>query len=102
MRPDVSNGLLSLVAPALVGSPFERRARWGSAVVVIRPEEKRVTSRGDFAHWLASNDLHTAAKECIARKVPPGHVLVWLEVDVPDVAAAGFVVFDLAGAARAA
>lgn len=98
---DQAEALGPLVAPVLVGSPFERRSTWASACVVLRREEKRVTSRGDFAHWLAANALPMQARECLSRRVPPGHVLVWLEVDAVDVAAATFVLFDLATAVRA-
>lgn len=100
--PEVASRLLPLVAVALAGSAFEHRSRWPQAVVVLRAEEKRVTSRGDFTHWLIAHDLGAAARECTSRKLPTGHVLVWLEVDVPDVAAAGFLVFDLAAAMKEA
>lgn len=93
--PAVDPRLLAMVASVLVGSPFEHRARWPHAVVVLRREERRVTSRADFAGWLVANDLGAAAREATRRKVPPGSVLAWLEVDVPEVAAAGFVVVPL-------
>jgi hypothetical protein len=93
--------LLEFVGPVLVGSPFERRRRWRDAVVVLRREEKRVTSRGDFAQWLTANDLRNAARECIARRVPSGHVLVWLEVDSAAAAMARFVVLNVVRALRA-
>lgn len=100
VSPAKADDLASLIAPVLVGSPFERRRVWPNAVVVLRRENKLVTSRGDFAGWLAANDLGAQARECIARRVPRGHVLVWIEVDVPEVAVAGFVLFDLASALR--
>lgn len=93
--------LLAAVAPVLVGSPFECRSRWPHAVVVLRGEGKRVTSRGDFAGWLAANDLGAKARECTTRKVLPGHVLCWVEVDTSEVAAAEFRVLDVVGALRA-
>jgi hypothetical protein len=58
------------------------------------------TSRGDFAHWLAANDLKPAAQECLKRRIGPGSILVWLEAEVPDVALAGFVVVNIARALR--
>jgi sarcosine oxidase gamma subunit len=100
--PAVVHELAMLVAPLLIASPFARRERWGSAVVVLSPEERRVTSRGDFAGWLAANALHAQARECSARRVPPGHVLVWISADTAEAAIARFVVLDLAAAARAA
>jgi hypothetical protein len=87
-------------APMLARSPFALRARWGSAVVILRGEERRVTSRADFAGWLAANDLRSAAHECLARHVRPGNILAWVEIDTPDVAAARFVMLDLARALR--
>lgn len=92
--------LLLLVGPTLARSPFRRRSTWGRAVVVLRHDERRVTSRGDHAGWLAANDLAAAARECISRRVPPGCVLVWAEVDEEATAFVGFVVFDLATALR--
>jgi hypothetical protein len=90
------------VVEALHGSPFERPGRWRSAVVILEKEGKRVTSRADHAHWLAANDLKPAAHECLARRIAPGSILVWISVDVPEVAATGFLVFDLANAIRKA
>ncbi len=79
----------------LLGSPFERRAHWPHAVVILRRDEKRITSRADFTGWLTSNDLRAAARECTNRRIPPGAVLVWLEVDAEEVSTAGFVVVSL-------
>lgn len=98
ISPAVDPRLLGLVASVLVGSPFEHRARWPHAVVLLRREERRVTSRGDLSQFFATNDLPQLARECMARRVPPGCILVWLEADTDEVAAAGFVVFDLASA----
>lgn len=95
--------LAAIVAVALHGSAFARPARWPSAVVVIRADSRaRVTSRGDHASWLIANDLGPSARECVRRRVPPGSILCWLEIDHSEVAAAGFYVFDLAAAVRAA
>jgi hypothetical protein len=101
-NPEVMRRLLPHVAEALHGSPFERPGRWRQAVVILRREEKRVTSRGDFAGWLASSDLPELARECIARRISPGSILVFIDIDVPSVALASFVVFDLATALRKA
>jgi hypothetical protein len=90
--------VLGIVARELVGSAFAKPSRWVHAVVIVRADEQRITSRGDFAHYLAANDLGAAARECRSRRVPLGCVLVWLEVDAPNVAAAGFVVCDVATA----
>lgn len=100
--PEVTRRLLPHVAEALHGTPFAVPGRWRQAVVILRREERRVTSRGDHAQWLAANDLRDVAHECTARRIPPGSILVWIDVDVPEVAATGFVVFDLATALRKA
>ena len=95
--------LATLVAPALLGSSFRDPKRWPFAVAVVRAEGVTLTSRGDHAHWLAANDLGAMAKECIARRVKPGHMLVWLDVEAPGIeSATGFLVFDLATAVRCA
>lgn len=98
--PGVQRRLRGLVASVLVGSPFERRSRWAHAVVVARVEERRVTSRADFSHWLAAQDLPGAARECMSRKIRPGCVLTWIDVDTQDVAVAQFVVVDVLGGSR--
>ena len=95
MVAPVDDRLLGLVASTLVGSPFQRRSRWSSAVVILRVEEKRVTSRADFASWLRANDLRPAARECMARRLHHGNVLVWIDVDAEAVAVAGFLIVDL-------
>ena len=74
--PDVARALLPQVAEALNGSPFSRPGMWRQAVVILRREEKRVTSRADFAGWLAANDLRDVAREATARRIPPGSILV--------------------------
>jgi hypothetical protein len=94
--------LAGTVATLINGSAFERLKMWPHAVVVLRADEQRVTSRGDFAGWLASNDLASAAKECTRRRVPHGSILLWILLDAPGAAAAEFHVFNLAGALMAA
>jgi hypothetical protein len=88
------------LAKLLVGSPFAPPARWRTSVAVVRMQERRLTSRGDFAGWLRANDLRRSADECVRRQVPSGSILVWLEVDTVDAGSAGFMVFDLASALR--
>lgn len=86
---------MALVIGTLRGSAFARPDRWPSAVVVIRQGERFVTSRGCFSSWLRAADLQAQAHECSARKVPKGSVLSWLELDIPEVALAGFAVVKL-------
>ncbi len=95
--------LLAPVAIALRRGGFTRPRSWASAVVVLRHQDApKAAFRGDFAGWLLSNGLGSSARECTRRKVGPGKVLVWIEIDVPELAAARFVLFDLAAALRAA
>lgn len=98
---DVAHRLAAAIAVLLSRSPFKGAAMWPHAVVVLTPDERRVTSRGDFAGWLAANDLCGAAEECARRRVPPGSVLVWLLLDSHGAATAAFHTFDLARAVRA-
>lgn len=76
-------------------------ARWSKAVVVMRATSTTVTSRADFAGFLAGADLPKLAKECVTRKVPKGDVLVFLDLDVPEVVATGFIVVPVADGLRA-
>jgi hypothetical protein len=46
--------------------------------------------RDTFATRLRANDLEASAVECMRRKVKPGEVLVWCELDVEGLASAGF------------
>lgn len=95
--------LLAPVAIALRRGGFTRPRSWASAVVVLRHgEAPRAALRGDFAGWLLSNGLAASARECTRRKVLPGHVLVWLEIDVEEVSGARFVLFNFEAALRAA
>lgn len=91
-----------LVAPVLKGSAFEDRRRWPSAVVVLIHAERRITSRGDFASWLKVNGLPDLARQCLARRVGPGSIMLFLDADTSDGAVTGLCVFDLADAISAA
>jgi hypothetical protein len=71
------------------------RSRWPLAVVVAMGDELRVEARTAFAMWLREQDLDALAHECIARRVPPGAVLVYGVRDDDEGARAGFVVFPL-------
>lgn len=96
LAPGLSSRLAAEVSRALLASPFAHPRSWPSAVVVLSSDgAPRVTSRGDHAHFLLANDLAGLARECLRRLVPPGQILVRLDVDLPDVAA-GFFVFPLA------
>ena len=88
--------LLELVALGLARSPFARPRFWSIAVVIVRREQKRTTTRADFAQWARANDLADVATCCTRTRTRPGEILAWLEIDVPDVSAAGFVVVPLA------
>jgi hypothetical protein len=94
-----ASSLLGPVAIALRGSPFEPRPMWPHALVVIRQHERpRVTSRGDFSHWLASNGLRSAANECMRRQLRRGEILLWIEVDDVAISTAQFHIFRLSQA----
>lgn len=86
-------GVLDLLQRSRV---FDPRKMWPHAVVIWRDGEKRVAARGDFIGWARANDLVPVADECARTRVPPGHVMVWLEADRENVACAGFLVIDLA------
>ena len=98
--PAYAPKLLALVSAVVVGSPFQARCTWPMAVVVLRAEARRVTSRRDFANWLKANDLARLSHECVTRKMKPGFVLVFLDLDAADVPVTGFLAFDLARATR--
>lgn len=74
---------------------FASRSRWPLAVAVASGDELRVEARTAFATWLWEQDLDALAHECIARRVPPGAVLVYGVRDDDEGARAGFVVFPL-------
>lgn len=80
-----------IVRATLRASPFPPRA-WALVVVVLRLSEgeRGVILRDTFAERLRANDLEASAVECMRRKVKPGEVLVWCELDVEGLASAGF------------
>src|SRR5689334_18623654 len=95
-RPAHDAWLCGELAKALVGTAYARRRTWPLAVVVFRGGERPyAASRGAFAAWLRSHGLETSARECMRRRVRPGEILVWLEVEAADVATAGFTVAAL-------
>lgn len=84
------------IAKAIEASrTFASRSRWPLAVVVAMGDELRVEARTAFAMWLREQDLDALAHECIARRVPPGAVLLYGVRDDDERAAAGFVVLPL-------
>lgn len=87
----VGGDAVRVVRAALRASPFPPKA-WHLAVVVLRLNEgqRGVMLRDTFAARLRANDLEASAVECMRRKVRPGEALVWCEVDVEGLAAAGF------------
>lgn len=93
---DARRLLIALVAPAVARSAFKKPKTWPLAIALVRVDEKRVTSRADFAQWARANDLHDVAATCLRSPVRAGELLVWLDVDVPGVSAAGFVIVPLA------
>lgn len=90
----------ALVVAALRRGSFWDPKRWSNAVVVMRTNETTVTSRGDFAGFLAGADLHDLARECTKRKVPKGSVLCFVDVEASDVAATGFLVVPVVEALK--
>jgi hypothetical protein len=97
---DAEHRLIVRIGALLTGSAFKRRSMWPRCVIVLRPEGDTITGRADFANFLFANDLRAAATEALNRKVPPGHVLLWLEADTASVAVAGFQLFNLQAAVR--
>ena len=95
---------ITLVGNMLLDAGHARPAVWPSLVVIYTEGEKRVTSRIQHAQWLASKGALKAAKTCLARSVPAGHVLVWsTQKENPTDAKQGcFFVEDLTAAIRAA
>jgi hypothetical protein len=87
---------LTKVTELLAHGPFRRR-RGRDAIIVWRDgEEPKITGRADWAGFLFANGMTEQGRECIKRRVPPGHVLCWLETDREDVASAGFALIDYA------
>lgn len=68
------------------------RAKWPLLVVVVRADEQAIMTRADLAAHFRTADLEPTARECMSRKVAPGHVLVWLELDVEGLGTSGFYV----------
>lgn len=66
------------------------RARWPLLALVVRADEQTIMTRADLAAHFQAADLAATARECMSRKVAPGHVLVWLELDIPEGATSGF------------
>lgn len=100
MPPELAGKLLPFVAEALQGTAFAKPQNWRQGVAIIRKERRSADSRGNLASWFAAHDLKDLARECLNRRVPPGSILVFVDVDVPEVAATGFLCFDLSTALR--
>lgn len=83
---------MTRLAPLAVRVRKYPRSKWPLLVVVVRAEEQLVMTRADLAAHFRSNDLEATARECMSRKAAPGHVLVWLELDIPEGATSGFYV----------
>ena len=66
------------------------RSKWPLLALVVRADEQTIMTRADLAAHFQAADLEPTARECMARKVAPGHVLVWLELDIPEGATSGF------------
>ena len=66
------------------------RSKWPLLALVVRADEQTIMTRADLAAHFKAADLDPTARECMARKVAPGHVLVWLELDIPEGATSGF------------
>lgn len=92
--------LAGSAATALLSSPFSHPARWQLACIVIDGSGTRVTSRADHSSFLRSAGLVAEAHEALARRIPHGRVLVWIDLDEPH-PATGFAVFDFAATVRA-
>lgn len=89
------DSLVERVGMALAASPFRKASRWPHAVV-FDGDAPRVSSRADFASYLRAAGLDAQAHEATRRRIPPGHVLVWVERDNAKVATAGFILVDFA------
>lgn len=68
------------------------RAKWPLLALVVRADEQIIMTRADLAAHFKAADLEATARECMSRKVAPGHVLVWLELDVEGLGTSGFYV----------
>ena len=66
------------------------RSKWPLLALVVRADEQTIVTRADLSAHFRAADLEPTARECLARKVAPGHVLVWLELDIPEGATSGF------------
>lgn len=75
--------------PASLARRFPR-SRWPLLVIVVRAEGQRIQPRADLAAWFRENDLEASAVECMRRKVAPGEILVYAEIDTPELAHSGF------------
>ena len=95
MPADDRAAFVARLAMLVRTSAFRRRSAWDRALVIFTQDEKRVTGRADFAGWLRANALDDAARECMALRVPFGHVLCWVAADNAIGACAGLALVHL-------
>ncbi len=87
----------ALLRLALSRSWASRSKLWCRACVELLPgRPPRVVPRVELATRLRGDDLPELAAECLARRVPPGHVLAYAVLDdESELSGAGFSVVDL-------
>lgn len=108
LAPDVRRTITLAVARALASSRAGRdRKRWPHLVVMLRNDAPQaVKLRADLASALRAADLGALAREVQARRVGPGEILVFAEIDTPAteghpaIAFVGCFVINIAAAAR--
>lgn len=83
----------------LAASRFRSPQRWQTCAFVFTDlGSPRIVRRSELAEELYASDVPALAHECIARRVPPGHVLGLVNVEVQGRAPiTRFVVLQLLG-----
>lgn len=82
------------IAKLLLESKFERRDLQ-RIVVVATNEQRHIVLRAALAEDLRRSDLRELARECLARRVGPGEILVYGAIENDAGPSVGFVVIPL-------
>lgn len=86
---------ITLVVEALTRGRWRGR-RLAEACIVWTSEGLRVTSRADFASWLAANALPELAREVANRRRSIDETIIYCDADVPGFAGVSVFAVDLA------
>lgn len=101
LAPEIEMKLAGVAAVALAGSPFAKPRLWKHAVVRVElGNMPRAVARATFIGEAKANALDALARETLARRVEPGHVLLFILGDGETFATATILDLDLATALR--